>query len=302
MKSNYIVIAILLLIAIFSFEVGSMYLPLWAFSCIAGVSIIALVFIIARIHMKHMEHLEAQLNEVKEFIRLSSQETITQIDVKADQLSNKLTEKNNLLEKSLKEHSEHMTGCIHSGNDTILKSLEGTNEHIDNVGYQIKEQCTGLGTDIRSVYAETSELKADLNERFRQIMQVHASTHDEIANLELLLQAIQKSIEDIIIIQKENEGDTIKIDRIVDEKTNNIVLNYLKDGQITKSVMQNPQGIVIYEIEFENGNITRSRSYNDKGEMTIDQIFYENGQVHHRIEYTPKGKITTEFDFNGKRK
>ena len=93
MKSNYIVIAILLLIAIFSFEVGSMYLPLWAFSCIAGVSIIALVFIIARIHMKHMEHLEAQLNEVKEFIRLSSQETITQIDVKADQLSNKLTEK-----------------------------------------------------------------------------------------------------------------------------------------------------------------------------------------------------------------
>ena len=285
MKSNYIIVAILLLIATFSFEAGSIFLPLWAYSCIAGASIIALVAMIARIHRQHTEHIEAQLNAI---------------------------------EKSLNKHSKDMTEHIYTGNETILKSLEGTNGHIADVGDQIKAELNEMKESIRLSTQETilkslegtnghisdigDQIKADMNERFRQILLAQASTNEEISSLTILLQAIQKSIEDRTIIKKEGEGDSIRIDRIIDEKTSNIVLNYMKDGQIIKSTMQNPQGVIIYELDFDSGNISRSRSYNDEGEMTIEQRFYENGQVHHRIEYTSKGKTITEFDLDGKKK
>jgi hypothetical protein len=152
-----------------------------------------------------------------------------------------------------------------------------------------------------SIHMVTSELKADLNEKIRQILQYQKDTKGEISKLEILMQAIQKSLENKTIIQTADQDDDFRVDTIVDNETDNTVTNYLKNGKIIKSIMTNPEGIIVYELEFDNGNISRSRSYNDKGDMTIEQTFYENGQVHYRHEYTSKGKTTTEFDFNGKK-
>ena len=56
------------------------------------------------------------------------------------------------------------------------------------------------------------------------------------------------------------------------------------------------------ELEYVNERIVRSRNFNNKGQLNVEQTFYANGQVHYRNEYTPNGRITTEFDFNGKKK
>ena len=382
MKINYFFICILLLISIFSCEVGSIFLSLWAYSSIAALSIIALVFVIARIHMQYTADIKAHLDALNEHIRQSSYELFTQIDIKnnelkdtlkkesnflessvreqsknmteyiqagndailksiegtyelftqldirSNELKDTLKKESNFLESSVREQSKNMTEHIQAGNDTILKSIEGTYEHIDHVVNYIKDQCASLSTDIKtvqsraqdieksiailsdddyyariasSIHVVTSELKADLNEKFRQIIQSQKDTNNEISILEILLQAIQKSIENKTLIQTEDQNDSLSIDTIVDNDTNNTVTNYLKNGKIIKSIMTNPKGIVVYELEFDGDNISRSTSYNDKGDMTIEQTFYENGQVHYRNEYTSKGKTTTEFDLNGKK-
>jgi hypothetical protein len=342
MKINYFFIGILLIIAIFSFEVGSIFLPLWAYSSIAVFSIIALVFVIARTHVQHMANTNTRLDEVNDHIKRSSYELYTQTDIRSNELKDTLKEKSDFLESSVREQSKNMTEHIQASKDAILKSIEVTNEHIDHLDNSIKEsgkdaidlmtdikgQCASIGTDIKtiqnraleieksiailsdddyyariasSIHMVTSELKADLNEKIRQILQYQKDTKGEISKLEILMQAIQKSLENKTIIQTADQDDDFRVDTIVDNETDNTVTNYLKNGKIIKSIMTNPEGIIVYELEFDNGNISRSRSYNDKGDMTIEQTFYENGQVHYRHEYTSKGKTTTEFDFNGKK-
>ena len=66
--------------------------------------------------------------------------------------------------------------------------------------------------------------------------------------------------------------------------------------------MKDSKGHTIYEVEYTKGKIVRSRNYDGKDKMTIEQTFYDNGQVRYRNEYTSKGKVTTEFDINGKKK
>jgi hypothetical protein len=83
---------------------------------------------------------------------------------------------------------------------------------------------------------------------------------------------------------------------------NIFVINQYKDGNVVKSTMKDSKGHTIYEVEYSKGKILRTRNYDSKAKMTIEQTFYDNGQVHYRNEYTSKGKITTEFDINGKKK
>ena len=101
---------------------------------------------------------------------------------------------------------------------------------------------------------------------------------------------------------KYHQPDPNRTESIVDSETKNIVINQYKDGNVVKSTMKDSKGHTIYEVEYSKGKILRTRNYDNKGQMTIEQTFYDNGQVHYRNEYTSKGKITTEFDINGKKK
>ena len=96
--------------------------------------------------------------------------------------------------------------------------------------------------------------------------------------------------------------DPNRTENILDNETGNLVINQYKDGKVVKSTMKDSKGHIIYELEYVNERIVRSRNYNNKGQLNVEQIFYDNGQVHYRNEYTPNGRITTEFDINGKKK
>ena len=93
-----------------------------------------------------------------------------------------------------------------------------------------------------------------------------------------------------------------RTENILDNETGNLVINQYKDGKVVKSTMKDSKGHIMYELEYVNERIVRSRNFNNKGQLNVEQTFYANGQVHYRNEYTPNGRITTEFDFNGKKK
>lgn len=93
-----------------------------------------------------------------------------------------------------------------------------------------------------------------------------------------------------------------RTETIVDNETNNIVYNQFVNGELSKSTMKDKKGRLIYELEYKNGKIFRSRNYDAKGIMNIEQTYYDNGQVHYRNEKTIKGKISTEFDKYGNKK
>ncbi|MBR5593762.1 MAG: hypothetical protein IKW46_06770 [Bacteroidaceae bacterium] len=89
-----------------------------------------------------------------------------------------------------------------------------------------------------------------------------------------------------------------RMEEFFDAETGNIVSNHYKDGNLVKSVMKQ-KGCVVYEVEYEDDRIYKTRNYDTTGNVNIEQVFYENGQVHYRNEYTVE---VTEFDINGKKK
>lgn len=102
--------------------------------------------------------------------------------------------------------------------------------------------------------------------------------------------------------KEKNASNPNRIETIVDKETNNIVLNHYINDVLVKSTMKNKHGYVLYELEYKNGQIVRSRNYDEKGNLNIEQTYYDNGQVHFRNEITKGKKKSTEFDRNGNRK
>lgn len=102
--------------------------------------------------------------------------------------------------------------------------------------------------------------------------------------------------------KEKNASNPNRIETIVDKETNNIVLNHYINDVLVKSTMKNKHGYVLYELEYKNGQIVRSRNYDEKGNLNIEQTYYDNGQVHFRNEIIKGKKKSTEFDRNGNRK
>lgn len=102
--------------------------------------------------------------------------------------------------------------------------------------------------------------------------------------------------------KEKNASNPNRIETIVDKETNNIVLNHYINDVLVKSTMKNKHGYVLYELEYKNGQIVRSRNYDDKGNLNIEQTYYDNGQVHFRNEIIKGKKKSTEFDRNGNKK
>lgn len=109
--------------------------------------------------------------------------------------------------------------------------------------------------------------------------------------------ALQTSQDRVLVKPNPNRQETI-----LDSESGNLVLNSYKDNLLVKSIMKDKHGHVIFEMEYAHGNLVRSKNYDDKGNVNIEQTYYDNGQVHFRNEFTKKGKVSTEFDNNGKRK
>lgn len=98
------------------------------------------------------------------------------------------------------------------------------------------------------------------------------------------------------------ESKPNRTETIIDSETNNIVYNQFVSGKLAKSTMKDKNGHIVYELEYKDGKIGRSRNYDARGIMNIEQTYYDNGQVHFRNEMTINGRKSTEFDRNGNKK
>lgn len=215
-----------------------------------------------------------------------------------------------------------------------LTSVQLKAENIENSVLYISEKEFNKRI-IDSIHTLILELRTDINNEFIDTQIVQKATNRELEKLQVLLRTVLNSFEDkaekiakqvptesnnqtepssstsgihpnvtrsVEQNVKSHQLDPNRTESIIDSETKNIVINQYKDGNVVKSTMKDSKGHTIYEVEYTKGKIVRTRNYDGKDKMTIEQTFYDNGQVHYRNEYTSKGKVTTEFDINGKKK
>ena len=266
-------------------------------------------------------------SESAEQILLANKENSASILQKVDELvlQGATIEKQNntissLIVDSIKE-SDKETEVFMSGlqnqYQTIHKGLtfvQLKTENIENSVLHISEKelhkkiVDSLQSLIHELRIDIKNSISDINSEFLDTQIAQEATISELVKLQVLLRTVLNSFEDKaekIVKQgttESNQPDPNRIESIVDSETKNIVVNQYKDGNVVKSTMNDSKGHTIYEVEYSKGRIVRTRNYNNKGILNIEQTFYDNGQVHYRNEYTSKGKITTEFDINGIKK
>ena len=234
---------------------------------------------------------------------------------------NSLTEQSEKISSQIQKQdisTESLLGDIIEQNDILNKSLASVKIQTNNIEeaiHMISEDNSSMKV-LEAIKAYIIELQAELKNSIsninNQLLDSQISqetTNNELEKLLVLLRTVLNSLEEKRITQNTGKGlsinkepDLNRTETIVDAETNNIVVNKYMDGNIIKSTMKDKKGHTLYELEYVNGKIVRSRNFNDKGELNIEQTFYDNGQVHFRNEFGLKGKVTTEFDINGKKK
>ena len=234
---------------------------------------------------------------------------------------NSLTEQSEKISSQIQKQdisTESLLGDIIEQNDILNKSLASVKIQTNNIEeaiHMISEDNSSMKV-LEAIKAYIIELQAELKNSIsninNQLLDSQISqetTNNELEKLLVLLRTVLNSLEEKRITQNTGKGlsinkepDLNRTETIVEAETNNLVVKKYMDGNIIKSTMKDKKGHTLYELEYVNGKIVRSRNFNDKGELNIEQTFYDNGQVHFRNEFGLKGKVTTEFDINGKKK
>lgn len=221
-----------------------------------------------------------------------------------------------------KEETNQVLQSIKDQYTSLQAGLTSLQVQIGNVertidGFAGGDSHRAVIDSIRSLMAELlHELQSDVSELRDEILENRNKQDlvtDQLRKLHVLLRSLDDSsgVEDSGQAQPEKEpsrasaremADPNRTETIVDAQTGNIVLNRFENDSLVKSTMQTPDGCMIYELEYSNGQIVRSRNYDARGNLNIEQTFYDNGQVHLRSEITKEGRKTTEFDRNGNKK
>lgn len=218
----------------------------------------------------------------------------------------------------LKSHNIEEAVHVISQNESNLKIVDSILSHIKDLQSELKNTVSEINNQLLDTQISQETTNNELDKLQVLLRIVLKSFEEKINNFtnDLPKDVISSSEQDtkassenvsknsaepstITTLQTKNPNRT---ETIVDNETKNIVVNQYKDDIITKSTMKDTQGHTIYELEYVKGKIVRSRNYDRKGNINVEQTFYDNGQVHYRNEFTTKGKVTTEFDINGKKK
>jgi YD repeat-containing protein len=241
-------------------------------------------------------------------------------------INNALASKESIL-KALNEKSAVLQKEI---NKTYFQAqnLENLISRVPTKNKEIVESIKAvIRTEIKSLISNSV---SELNDEILSSQIVQESVNNELSKLQILLRTILKSFDNYSELLKDQTiknlgtgsqvADRTKLgpskspvqsllnkepnrtETIVDDESGNVVLYHYKNGDLIKTTMKDKQNRTIYELEYINGRIQRSKNYDTNGKLSIEQTFHNNGQVHYRIEYTKKGKITSEFDNNGNKK
>lgn len=222
---------------------------------------------------------------------------LTSVQLKAENIEN------SILHISEKEFNKKIVDSIQSLILELRTDIRNSISDINNefLDTQIAQEVTNSELEKLQVLLRT--VLSSFENKTEKIVKQVATESNKQAKLSSstpsILPNVSRSVEQNV---KTHQPDPNRTESIVDSETKNIVVNQYKDGIVVKSTMKDSKGHTIYEVEYSKGKIVRTRNYDSKSKLTIEQTFYDNGQVHYRNEYTSKGKVTTEFDINGKKK
>lgn len=270
---NKITVTILSLAVVSSVTIVPTFLQSWICFAILFVSMALLVSYLVDMYNKHAEA-----------ARLRDAELRTYINERFDDLSRFIECSRNELSKALSTEEELL--------DKIIERIKVLSAQADYNSAQITKEI------INQIIRQSEEINAASKVQNDSIVR-------EIAVLSSSTESIRESVEETnklyVIIRAilNSAGKNAGIETITDEETKNIVLNHYTDGNLARSILKNPSGQIIYELEYNTGKISISRNYDAEGRMNIEQIFYDDGQVHYRNEFTKTGMKTTEFDNQG---
>ena len=254
----------------------------------------------------------------------------------SSQLLKSVQEESGALSSKIDTLGKQNQGFIKGQCDVLQKELGNIQNNTSSLVSEIGKLSTKNNNDsiVNSIKSLISGLKIELqkdvenvNKQVIDTRSLFQTTNNEVQKLQTLLNIVLKSSEDnkrgISELTSINSGKPTsttgssvysspvsskpelkpnRTETIVDSETGNTVLNKFERNVLVKSTMNNKAGRVIYEIEYNNGQIVRSKNFDTNGKLTIEQTYYDNNQVHFRYEYTKNGRITTEFDKFGNKK
>ena len=221
---------------------------------------------------------------------------LTSVQLKTENIEN------SVLHISEKEFNKKIVDSIQSLILELRTDIKNSISDINNeiLDTQIAQETINSELEKLQVLLRTV-LNSFENKTEKIVKQVATESNKQVkpsSSTSSILPNVSRSVEQNV---KSHQPAPNRTESIVDSETKNIVVNQYKDGDVVKSTMKDSKGHTIYEVEYSKGKIVRTRNYDNKGKLTIEQTFYDNGQVHYRNEYTSKGKVTTEFDINGKK-
>ncbi|PNV59204.1 hypothetical protein C0033_25225 [Clostridium sp. chh4-2] len=169
-------------------------------------------------------------------------------------------------------------------------------------------------TQLHAIYEDTSQVSRlnDTVTSYSKIVEVYQAgvngklnnLESQIASLNSLAQMLKNASEQRESVAPAGKNPN-RVEEIHDQETGMTIFNHYKGNKLVLSEMKSGKK-KIYEMEYDkDGRITRSRNYDNAGNVTTEMHFYTNGQVEERTErILVDGKIRivkTKFDPNGKK-
>lgn len=220
----------------------------------------------------------------------NSEDSFEKHDRKIDLIARQITELSQKNNNSLKNISEAAENSKQHLLETITKvknieSLQGA------VAETITEDKEKLASKIKEYYGECIENVLLVQTQIEGVAKATAILN----NIYALLQNQKRP--------EQPNNDDSRVEEYKDPESGAIVKNYYKKGKLSSSEMVS-EGRKTYDVLYDkNGKITRSRNYNQKGEIVTELEFYENGQVKKRTETVMKNgskkTIISKFDDKG---
>ena len=169
-------------------------------------------------------------------------------------------------------------------------------------------------TQLHAIYEDTSQVSRlnDTVTGYSKIVEAYqAGLNGKLNNLESQIVSLNSLAQMLKNASEQRESaapagkNPNRVDEIHDQETGMTIFNHYKGNKLVLSEMKSGKK-KIYEMEYDkDGRITRSRNYDNAGNVTTEMHYYTNGQVEERTErILVDGKIRivkTKFDPNGKK-
>lgn len=259
------------------------------------------------------EGINLQLEEFKEVFDRSS----IKVENKLAELHSDTTRMINLVLDNVDDGIEKNERYINLINIQLAEITKNNKVGISDVLQEIEQSKRQIEVIVEKLeeFSELHQTQTDKTNReyIQRLTEYYSSCVNKLNNVQLeisslsqmtvVLNNVYSLLKDDPRTETSKSKDPSRIEEYKDPESGTTVKNYYKHGALSSSEMVS-DGRKTYDVLYDkNGKITRSRNYNQKGEIVTELEFYENGQVKKRTEIVMKNgskkTITSKFDDKG---